>query len=56
MNFKIIKCWLTRHHWLLQKKTWYSGRTWGYRYQCQVCGKILDQEVIDLDQFDGEEK
>ncbi len=49
---KRIKCWLTRHHWLLQRKlpVGYDHR-YIYEYQCQVCGKMKNQKVINLDEM-----
>lgn len=52
---KQIKCWLTRHHWLLQgeqTRTLYEDNllprdSW-YYYECQVCGKIERQNIINL--------
>lgn len=52
--WKIPKCWVTRHHWLLINDTehsvWYPERddVYIYYYQCQVCGRDKFQEVHHL--------
>lgn len=48
----IIKCWITRHHWLLQKQEsrpqdW-PNKTFTYHYKCTVCDKTLKQIVEHL--------
>lgn len=48
-----IKCLLTRHHWLLVKTLPIGMRDdhiYIYRYECQICHKILNQKVRDLDE------
>jgi hypothetical protein len=56
------KCWLTRHHWLLQYEkptAIYEDNELvaesEYHYQCQVCGKWSKQDVINLDNAPIEE-
>lgn len=47
---KRIKCWLTRHHWLLQETTKLPFENdYNYLYECQVCGKELNQLVTHID-------
>ena len=50
MSAKIIKCWLSRHHWQLERELpvgYNNLEIWAYR--CQVCGKLITEKVINLD-------
>lgn len=45
-----IKCWLTRHHWLLQETAKLPLKNdYNYKYECQVCGKEQNQVVTHID-------
>lgn len=51
-----LKCWLTRHHWLLQgsypvSRYVKNDKVAEYTnlYCCQVCGKLNLTDVINLD-------
>lgn len=55
-HLKTMKCWLTRHHWLLQGEqpfTLYADNelprdSWAY-YECQHCQKIIKEHIVNLD-------
>lgn len=56
MSFKIIKCWLTRHHWLFQgeqptklyAENELVAESYAY-YECLVCGSLKRVNMMNLD-------